>query len=960
MKESIGNLVKVHHGTDLGTRLVSGRLIPRPRLDELFAVSLNQTGGVLWVVAGAGAGKSAQAESFARSTTAPVSWVRLGPERPTSAYVAELFAAALQGEGPGLIVVDDCHLLFGEPATLTLLADLRMSVRRGWRVILLTRDEPPQELTHLAIRDSDLAMSVDEIRTFATARGGDASQAEEISRATGGWALGVLLHTQAASAEAEAAVAEYLASEVLDQLPEDEQRVLLAASVAPRATAHLAEVLCGEPMEDAWDRLTRRHLPTINVRGAELAFTPVLRAALRYQRLSRRPGHHTELVRRYATYLGWMGQAVEAVELLLAENDQAEAVRVAEQAVPELQARREWRTLEKLTNALGEAATGASNILLGARIHALNAAHQFARARFLVRTVEAGGRLPAVLAQDAGLVASAAAVMLPDAAAATRLLDLHGGDHRKEAVRFLVEVSCGESPAEPPQGDDWDLHEQSLSWALFVQGRIGDITRLAPGDGRPLYNPDVVLAYAYTGRLPLARRMWSRIPHEVRVTAHARFAESLLVYAEGDRDHALELLEDTVAEGRRMGSFLTPYYEAMTAMALMRHHRAESARALLEDRVRRWARGDDAAVLEWGRMLLGWSYLEAGRNEKARALLVEAVDGMHRAGRHLQLPLAAACLAEAHARCGDLDASHRAAAMAYDVASSTGFFLGLVRAAWCYPDIQRREQARDRQDTRWRRLVVCPSAPAVPKRRRLGPAMVELHVQTFGGRPDLVLDGRALGVGRLKVIELVACLALHPGGVVRTELQRLLLPEADAGTGGNHFRQIMHKFRDATGIRLVSTDDGWVKVPGDASIYAADQLFEQEAAFARGLHVNARLPQLQAALSLVTGQYLGRSELTWVVERREHLEVVREEAQLEVVRLLIEGGRLEEARQESEDVLGRNRYCDPAYRLLAYIEKTAGAEETAYRRAASALGELGLRPGDTRRFLELGASGSIT
>jgi hypothetical protein len=56
-------------------------------------------------------------------------------------------------------------------------------------------------------------------------------------------------------------------------------------------------------------------------------------------------------------------------------------------------------------------------------------------------------------------------------------------------------------------------------------------------------------------------------------------------------------------------------------------------------------------------------------------------------------------------------------------------------------------------------------------------------------------------------------------------------------------------------------------------------------------------------------------------------------------------------------VLEANRYCDPAYRVLVHIERRAGSESSAlavYRRAAGALAELGLRPGDARRLLDPG------
>ena len=66
----------------------------------------------------------------------------------------------------------------------------------------------------------------------------------------------------------------------------------------------------------------------------------------------------------------------------------------------------------------------------------------------------------------------------------------------------------------------------------------------------------------------------------------------------------------------------------------------------------------------------------------------------------------------------------------------------------------------------------------------------------------LIVDGQPARIGRTKILELVACLSLHPRGIDRFELQRRLFPEADQRSGGNHFRQIAHKLRHTTNVNL--------------------------------------------------------------------------------------------------------------------------------------------------------------
>jgi hypothetical protein len=74
---------------------------------------------------------------------------------------------------------------------------------------------------------------------------------------------------------------------------------------------------------------------------------------------------------------------------------------------------------------------------------------------------------------------------------------------------------------------------------------------------------------------------------------------------------------------------------------------------------------------------------------------------------------------------------------------------------------------------------------------------------------------------------------------------------------------------------------------------------------ARGTWVTGedRVLRLRSTLDLVEGPYLGGSNLDWAEERRIHLDAVQEEGRLELVRLLLELGRPEEARTECDALL---------------------------------------------------------
>jgi DNA-binding SARP family transcriptional activator len=239
-------------------------------------------------------------------------------------------------------------------------------------------------------------------------------------------------------------------------------------------------------------------------------------------------------------------------------------------------------------------------------------------------------------------------------------------------------------------------------------------------------------------------------------------------------------------------------------------------------------------------------------------------------------------------------------------------------------------------------------------------AEVTMVLQPFGRYRDLLIDGRPAGIGRTKILELVACLALHPRGIDRFELQRRLLPDADQRSGGNHFRQIVHKLRRSTGVNL-NRRGNLVMLPETMAFVANDIESERMLATAGASSGPERRARLEAGLELAPGRYLDGSSLPWVEERRNYLDLVHEEARLELATLYLELGRAEAAREACEAVLETNQYSDPAYRVLVAIERKVGSESSVvavYRRATEALAELGLRPGDARRLLNHGTAGS--
>jgi LuxR family transcriptional regulator, maltose regulon positive regulatory protein len=151
-----------------------------------------------------------------------------------------------------------------------------------------------------------------------------------------------------------------------------------------------------------------------------------------------------------------------------------------------------------------------------------------------------------------------------------------------------------------------------------------------------------------------------------------------------------------------------------------------------------------------------------------------------------------------------------------------------------------------------------------------------------------------------------------------------------------------------------------VLLPASLAFTANDLESERILRSASAFAGQERRVRLEQGLALSCGPYLEGSTLPWVEERRNYLDLVFEEARLELATLYLELGEPDAARQECETVLETNRYSDPSYRILVGIERKVGSESSVlatYRRATEALTELGLRPGDARRLLQRGMPG---
>ncbi|HZE49840.1 MAG TPA: BTAD domain-containing putative transcriptional regulator [Jatrophihabitantaceae bacterium] len=974
--------------------------IERPRLDRLLT-ELFDTYSIVEVIAAPGSGKTVEAQLFAAGCGRQLAWLTMDrSDRSASGLVFDLATAlgelagnavsdmrrTLQTNGTieeaaailassaatqeSLLVIDECQQIATSADAASALDTFLEYIPEQMRVLLLAREELPWPLQKRYVHgqiaqlgDATLNLTYDELLEYIEQLGVPPESGERIFASTGGWVAGVAFASRFGVEEQPNLrdLSAYFGRQVLEPLPEDEQRFLLDTSVTDAVTRDVAVALCGPDGQRLWSAVSARHLPATSTTANAIVCHSLFRSFLQQRLLDTRPEQRDGLLAAYAQHLAASRQYEDATEVWLSLGEVDQAEQTAMQALPGLFTRADWPVVKRWVEAFGADRVYTHPTLIGAEIRAAQGIREFDRARAVIRKLDREGRLRAAIESDPSLLATAAWVMQAYPQEALGLLDKFDGDARADVVRYMIEATIATRPITPPDSPVLADVERQMSWGLFLQGRLGELARMGSVDhDAPVLNPNVVLAAAFHEDGEAASKLWLRVPQEIRERAHSRFIEAMVDLANGDHERARHHLRLAIAESHRSGFSLLPVYEIFMGYLQLAEDGPDVAISHLEPVLDAMSRTGQTAYVEMAQCFLGLAYLRTDRTTDAQLILREAVTSMTRCQRRLLLSMAAAGLAEAEARLGNDDEARDAAALAYHVAMLTGTFLVLIQAVRLFPDVQRREAERNPEDSRWRRLVIAPSARPKPGTGPRAGDGIALLLQPFGRDRDLHIDGEPANIGRTKILELVAYLALHPNGVDRFELQQRLFPEADQRSGGNHFRQIAHKLRHGTDVGL-ERHRNLVLFPKSVAVIANDIEFERLLVAASSSTGQQRKQRLQAGLDLMRGPYLEGSTLSWVEERRNYLDLVHEEARLELATLHLELGEPQAARDVCEAVLATNRYSDPAYRVLVEIERKVGSESSAltvYRRAAQALAELGLRPGDARRLMRSDADPS--
>ncbi|MDH0866742.1 hypothetical protein [Mitsuaria sp. GD03876] len=286
--------------------------VRRPRVADAIERSLQ--GGICWMAAPAGYGKTTAMADFAAALPAPSLWYRVdegdrdiaaffhdlaqafaiarprqaraavfGPEyaEQPAAFARRYFRERFARLRPGtLLVLDDLHHADSASFRATL-AILLQELPAALRCACLSRTLPPPEFNDLLLTgrmavlgQSELEFTDEEACAMAGARGQAAPDARALSAARG-WAVGLLTLTQREAGGAEharmiageqppsdeGAVFSAFGPRLFDTLPPPEQQLLLHLSLLPEITADLATALAGpDQPRHALEQLHRRQL----------------------------------------------------------------------------------------------------------------------------------------------------------------------------------------------------------------------------------------------------------------------------------------------------------------------------------------------------------------------------------------------------------------------------------------------------------------------------------------------------------------------------------------------------------------------------------------------------------------------------------------------------------------------------------------------------------------------------
>lgn len=938
--------------------------LSRPRLEEALGAGLWDRRLAI-VVAPAGAGKTTLLTQFAASVGHPCAWFQAessdGDAAGFLAYLEASLAKALPnletgwtcvedaaqalehcGSARALLVIDDLHSLQGTPAEATLEQFLRYCPP-SLAVLAATRTLPPLALLPalrlggelLELSGEDLRFRTWEVeRLFAELYRHPLppEEAGELARRTEGWAAGLQMYhlsttgkspmerrqTLAALGVRSRLVREYLARNVLGDLPAELRRFLVGTCVLGRLSGPLCDQLLGSTGgAQTLRELERRQVFTYAVEDdGWYRYHEALRAHLEGLMLEELGAEATR--RRYR-------QAAALLEAVGAPADALQAYCRGE----------DWESAGRLLGSDGELLAVGSGEWL----------------RLLPPRI--GAQDPWVLLATARRHRSCG--RWQEAMEAYRAAEHNFG------TQSGVETSAQERMALAA----W-LEPAAVchDWSGLVRAAAGSSPVAAAGRAQQVAGAHGLLgsgiAFLLAGEIRQARPLLVAAAQAAdasqELVAGALLASAIASALAGEQGAKTEAeLASELSE--HLGQpWLARMAQAVLALSDRADGRSEAAAVGL---ARRGA-GD-----EWGSCLAGLLEGLGGLRSGGchPRTLTEAAAGFAKLGAH---SLEAWCLCvRALLLANDSDPlAQEVATAAERVARSAG-----VRGplAYVYLAMARYETPRAPDFERWARTLADDCGLSLPTGppdggpvRVAAPSRTRVAVRCFGGfRLEVSGQTQDLGGVKPRARKLLHMLTMHaPRSVHREVLIDALWPGADPEVGPRNLHVALSSLR-----QLLSADpcSGSVRISREGEDYrlvAGDDAEIDVVTFARELalgrqhlaagRVDPAIHALARALDLHAGDLLpeeGPDE--WVLRDRENLRGAAVDAARTLADLLLTEGDPPSAARTCERGLAIDRHQDALWRILVRAHESAGnhaAAADARRRYERILTDLGVSP----------------
>ena len=311
-----------------------------------------------------------------------------------------------------VLVLDDYHLCDGpgiQPSMTFFLDHLPPQVH----VVISTRADPALPLARLRARGELLEIRTEDLRFTRTettaylndvnSLGLDSREVAALDARAEGWVAALQLAAISLRGSADSTtfiagfagddryVLDYLADEVLSQLPAAARQFLLDTSILGRLTGPLCDAVTGSGGGKAMLKaLERQNLFVVPLDGQRRwyryhhLFADVLNAHL----LDERPGEAPELHRRASNWFTEQHDSEAAIRHALAAGDVDRAAELVELAVPELRRRRGEALIRRWAGELPPEAVRNRPVLAICIVGALMASNEFEGARQRLDDVE--------------------------------------------------------------------------------------------------------------------------------------------------------------------------------------------------------------------------------------------------------------------------------------------------------------------------------------------------------------------------------------------------------------------------------------------------------------------------------------------------------------------------------------------------------------------------------------------